>query len=67
MYMLMIQRFVMPEKQTTQSKSGRKPETDISQKKKKKKKHKTQYRWPANTQKDAQHPLLLKKCKSKLL
>ena len=39
----MIQRFVMPEKQTTQSKSGRKPETDISQKKKKKKntKHST--------------------------
>ena len=46
----------MPEKQTTQSKSG--TQTDISPKK--------TYRWLTNTSKDAQHCLLLEKCISKL-
>ena len=47
----------MLEKQTTQSKSGEKTETDISPKK--------TYRWLTNTRKDAQHHSLLEKCKSK--
>ena len=46
----------MPEKQTTQSKSGKKTETYISPKK--------TYRWLTNTWKDAQHCSLLEKCKS---
>ena len=41
----------MPEKQTTQSKSGKKTYTDISPKK--------TYRWLTNTWKDAQHSSLL--------
>ena len=45
------------EKQTTQSKSGKKTETYISPKK--------TYRWLTNTWKDAQHRSLLEKCKSK--
>ena len=48
----------MPEKQATQSKSGKKTQKDISPKK--------TYRWLTNTWKDAQHHLLLEKCKSKL-
>ena len=48
----------MPEKQTTQSKGGKKTYTDISPKK--------TYRWLINTWKDAQHCSLLEKCKSKL-
>ena len=48
----------MPEKQTTQSKSVEKTQTDISLKK--------TYRWLTNTCKDAQHRSLLEKCKSKL-
>ena len=43
---------------STQSKSGKKPQTDISPNK--------TYRWLRNTWKDAQHHLLLEKCKSKL-
>ena len=48
----------MPEKQTTQSKNGKKIKTDISPKK--------TYRWLTNTWKDAQHRSLLEKRKSKL-
>ena len=48
----------MPEKQTTQSKSGKKIKIDISSKK--------TYSWLTNTWKDAQHRSLLEKCKSKL-
>ena len=48
----------MPEKETTQSKSGKKTQTDISPKK--------TYRWLTNTWKDAQRHSLLEKCKSKL-
>ena len=48
----------MPEKQTTQSKSGKKTKTGISPKK--------TFRWLTNTWKDAQHFSLLEKCKSKL-
>ena len=48
----------MPEKQTTQSKSGKKTYTDISPKK--------TYRWLTNTWKDAQHHLLFEKYKLKL-
>ena len=45
-------------RKTTQSKSGKKTQTDISPKK--------TYRWLINTWKDAQHHSLLEKCKSKL-
>ena len=48
----------MPEKQTTQSKSGKKIKIDISSKK--------TYSWLTNTWKDAQHRSFLEKCKSKL-
>ena len=48
----------MPEKQSIQSKSGKKTKTDISPKK--------TYRWLTNTWKDAQHHSLLEKCKSKV-
>ena len=48
----------IPEKQTTQSESGKKTLTDISPKK--------TYRWLTNTWKDAQHCSLLEKCKAKL-
>ena len=48
----------IPEKQTTQSKSGKKTKTDISPKK--------TYRWLTNTWKDVPHCLSLEKCKSKL-
>ena len=47
----------MPEKQTTQSKSGENTQTDISPNK--------TYRWLRNMWKDAQHHSLLEKCKSK--
>ena len=47
----------MPEKQTTQWKSGKNISPDISPKK--------TYRWLTNTWKDAQHSSLLEKCKSK--
>ena len=46
----------MIEKETTQSKSGKRP--DISPKK--------THKWLTNTWKDVQHCLLLEKCKSKL-
>ena len=46
----------LSETQTTQSKNGQKTSTDISPK---------TYRWPTNTQKDAQNCSLLDKCKSK--
>ena len=46
-----------PEKQTTQSNSGKKSWRDISPKK--------TYRWLTNTWKDAQHHSLLERCKSK--
>ena len=48
----------IPEKQTTQSISGEKTETDISPKK--------TYRGLTNTGNDAQHRSLSEKCKSKL-
>ena len=48
----------MPEKQTIQSKSGKKTQTHISPKK--------TYRWLTNTRKDVQHRSLLEKHKSKL-
>ena len=47
----------MAEKQTTQSKSGGKPWTDISPKK--------TYQWLTNTRKEAQHHSLLERYKSK--
>ena len=47
----------IPEKQTTQSKSGKKTYQTFSPK---------TYRWLTNTWKDAQHRSLLEKCKSKL-
>ena len=45
-------------RKTTQSKSGKQTQTDISPKK--------TYGWLTNTRKDAQHLSLLEKCKSKL-
>ena len=48
----------IPEKQTTQWKSGKQTWTDISPKK--------TYKWIINTWKDAQHHSLLDKWKSKL-
>ena len=47
----------MPEKQTTQSKSGKKTKTHISPKK--------TYRWLTKTWKDAQHHSILEKSKTK--
>ena len=55
---IQIAHTTIPEKQTTQSKSGKKTYQTFSPKK--------TYRWLTNTWRDAQHHSVLEKCKSKV-